>query len=197
MTTGRERPDLSKSEIELNKDEFDNLLAHLDPDRDRAGEKYLTIWRKLVKFFEGRKCLHPEEHADDTMSRIARQLTEGKPIDNISTYAIGVARMIMLEIYSKQKKERLALNQMAASQPDPEDQASDNRRFDCFDICMKELTPEDRELISQYYDEEKYINKENRKRLAEQLGIPLNALRIRAYRIRLKLEVCIDACLES
>jgi hypothetical protein len=49
--------------------------------------------------------------------------------------------------------------------------------------------------VLQYYQEEKRAKIEHRKRLAERLGIELNALRIRAYRIRAELYECIRLCL--
>ena len=40
----------------MTPEEFEALLAQLDPDRERAGERYETIRRKLVRLFEWRGC---------------------------------------------------------------------------------------------------------------------------------------------
>jgi hypothetical protein len=49
-------------------------------------------------------------------------------------------------------------------------------------------------LITDYYKDEKRQKINNRLSLAERLGIPLNALRSRAQRVREKLEQCVMQC---
>ncbi len=46
-----------------------------------------------------------------------------------------------------------------------------------------------------YYHDEKRAKIDYRKQLADALGIPLNALRIRAHRVRISLEKCVKDCL--
>ncbi len=65
-----------------------------------------------------------------------------------------------------------------------------------FETCLKKLSDDSRELIVAYYREQRRAKIKLRKELAERLGIPLNALRIRAHRIRTKLEDCVVNCLE-
>jgi DNA-directed RNA polymerase specialized sigma24 family protein len=62
---------------------------------------------------------------------------------------------------------------------------------------MERLTPDNRNLVLKYYQEEKRARIDHRKRLAEKLGIAVNALRIRAHRIRASLEECVQKCLEE
>jgi len=71
------------------------------------------------------------------------------------------------------------------------------RRYRCLDLCASRLTPENRELVFQYYQEEKRAKIEHRKHLADRLGIAVNALRIRAHRIRKSLQDCVRECLEE
>jgi hypothetical protein len=49
----------------------------------------------------------------------------------------------------------------------------------------------------QYYQDEKRDKIDHRKGLAERLGIPLNALRSRAQRMRDRLEKCVSECVEK
>ena len=56
------------------------------------------------------------------------------------------------------------------------------------DACLARLPHEQRTLILSYYGGTTEERIHNRRRLAAQLGIPLNALRIRAHRIRQQLE---------
>jgi len=46
-------------------------------------------------------------------------------------------------------------------------------------------------LILRYYQGEQRAKIENRRALAERLGLTINALRIRASRIRSRLEACV------
>jgi hypothetical protein len=50
-------------------------------------------------------------------------------------------------------------------------------------------------LIRKYHLTEHVRKKELRKKLADQEGISLNALRIRVHHIRVALEVCLKNCL--
>jgi hypothetical protein len=50
-------------------------------------------------------------------------------------------------------------------------------------------------MILSYYEGKERVKIENRKRMAETLGVPMNSLRIRVHRIREKLENCLVNCL--
>src|SRR5437879_4928244 len=71
------------------------------------------------------------------------------------------------------------------------------REYECLDSCLERLSPGQRELVLQYYQKDKRAKIEGRQRLAEQLGIAVNALRIRAHRIRSLLQQCLNECLEE
>jgi DNA-directed RNA polymerase specialized sigma24 family protein len=62
---------------------------------------------------------------------------------------------------------------------------------------MRKLTDENRELVLRYYQADGRQKIEERKHLAEELGIAPNALRIRAYRIRVALQKCLEKCVED
>ena len=187
-----------KKRWSLTPEAFDKLLASLDPDRERAGEKYEQIRSGLVCFFEWRGSPFPEEHADETINRVARKIDVGEQVSDPFTYVYGVARMLLLEVYKEREKERVALAHLPPphqpSLSEQEEQADTELRLDCLERCLDELSTESRDFLSQYYEGEKRIKIENRQRLAERLQIPLNALRLRARRIRGKLENCVAEC---
>ncbi len=186
-----------KKDWALTREAFDRLLACLDIDRERAGEKYETVRRKLVKFFEWRGAGFPEEHADETLNLVARKIVEGEEIRDLNHYVSGVARLLLMEIFKRRHQEHAALEHLPAPELPAEESAEINPRVRCFEICMEALAAESRELIVGYYREEKRNKIEHRKELARGLGIPLNALRIRAHRIRAKLEECVHKCVEG
>lgn len=179
----------------LTQDAFDKLLVALDGDRESAGQKYLEIRNNLTRFFEWRGCSFPEDHADETINRMAKRVAEGEEILNYSGYAIGVARMLLLEINKGRQREQSALAEIGAM-PDvfvPTD--DDESRLACLRKCLQTLSTDNRELILQYYQGDKGEKIENRKKLLERLKIPVNTLRMRALRLRERLQSCVEECL--
>jgi RNA polymerase sigma factor (sigma-70 family) len=181
----------------LTQQAFDRLLASLNENRDRAGEKYQELRGNLIKFFEWRGGTYPEDHADETINRLARKIDQGEEIRDPSSYAFGVARMLLLEILKGQERERLALNELPLAHATVDDPAEPEPRLECLKQCLPGLSPENRELIMQYYQGEKGVKIENRKKLSERLQVPLNTLRMRALRLREKLETCVEDCLKK
>src|SRR5215471_5942692 len=82
---------------ELTAERFGSLLVALDVDRERAGERYEDLRRTLIRFFGWRNAPFPEEHADETLNRVARKLDEGIAIRDIPAYCYEVARLVFLE----------------------------------------------------------------------------------------------------
>ncbi len=181
----------------LNQDAFDKLLVAFDVDREIAGRKYLEIRNNLTRFFEWRGCSFPEDHADETINRMAKRVAEGEAILNHSGYAMGVARLLLLEINKGRQREQSALAEIGAA-PDVYVAEDDGEsRLTCLRSCLQTLSPDNRELILQYYQGEKGEKIENRKKLLERLEIPVNTLRMRALRLRERLQSCVEECLGS
>jgi RNA polymerase sigma factor (sigma-70 family) len=179
----------------LTQEAFEKFLACLDTDRERAGQKYEMIRSKLIDFFTWRDCLFPEDHADETINRVIRKIDEGEEIRDPSTYVFGIARMLLLEIAKSQAREQAALSQLPQPQPVEESDSQSDRQVECLKGCLQELPPESRQLIIQYYQGESSVKINNRKKLAEMLGLQSSTLRIRAFRLREKLEACLNECL--
>jgi DNA-directed RNA polymerase specialized sigma24 family protein len=181
----------------LTQESFDRLLIAFDADREIAGKKYLELRAALIRFFEWRGCPFPEDHADETINRVARKISEGEAIRDPAHYAIGVARMLLLEIHKAREKERRALNEMPFSEAARYEFEDLEPRIECLKRCLQSLSPENREMILQYYQGDKGAKIENRKRLTDRFKIPLNTLRMRALRLREKLLVCVEGCVKS
>jgi len=204
---GRGRRPHLKRAWELTQGAFDRLLAQLDPDAQKAGEKYKTAHRSLSKFFECRGCASSDELADETLNRVARRLEDGETIyaGEFAAYAYGVARNVLREHARGPAPRTHALDALPPpahprlSPLEEEEEAlareSSERRLECLERCAETLPAEARELILSYYDGGSGERIARRKQLAERLGIPLSTLRIRAHRIRERLERCVAACL--
>jgi DNA-directed RNA polymerase specialized sigma24 family protein len=188
-----EPPTVPKNRWILTQDAFDLLLAQLDSDRQQAGIKYEALRRKLVKFFEWRRATFPEDLADDTINRVARNLEAGENIRELAAYCVGIARNVFLESLRSHQHEK-AIQAMPDLSATPSDDSE--HHLDCLEGCLRALSPADSNLIVQYYDDAQ-SRIANRRDLADRLGIPLNALRIRAHRIRLRLEACVENCVKQ
>jgi len=185
-----------KKEWVLTQAAFDALLSVLDAgDRERAAEQYEHLRRKLEKFFEWRGAENPSAEADETLNRVARKIIEGESIRDLNGYCLGVARLLLKECFKHKARQQRALAQFPQTSHADASRDEADARLECFETCLQQLTAEHRELIVAYYQDEKRTRIEQRKELAAALGIPLNALRIRAHRIRAQLEECVRECL--
>ncbi len=175
---------------------FDHLLALLAPERDRAGEEYELLRRRLITFFRSRRSLTPEDHADRVLERVAKKLggDDQLEIRDPIGYAIGTARMIWLEIGRSQEQERHALAELGRTDVAEVDEPLDENLLECFDKCFNELPSENAELIIDYYRDEAGDKIAHRKEMAARLAIPVSALRLRAHRLRARLQECIRRC---
>lgn len=181
----------------LTEQGFEKFLASLDPDRDEAGRKYELLRSKLISYFDWRNCPFPEDHADEAFTRVIRKLEAGDELRDASTYVFGIARMMLLEIARHKEKDRAALSQLPTTiQIDTESDEMQSR-IECLRQCLSTLPQKSRELITQYYEDDGSAKIKRRKELAASLGMQLNALRIRACRVREKLEQCMGRCLVS
>ena len=182
----------------LTADIFGKLLARLDPDRERAGERYEDLRRTLTRFFELRNAPFPEEQTDEVFNRIARKLFEGVEIRNIGSYCYEVARLVCLEALKGRDSKRASLDpdNHDVAVVDRADEARENEiRLACLEDCLDSLPIESRELIVEYYKDNKRERIEQRKSLAASLGLQREALANRAQRLRDKLEQCVKSCL--
>jgi DNA-directed RNA polymerase specialized sigma24 family protein len=178
----------------LTQEAFDKLLVALGGDRDNAAQKYLEIRTNLTRFFEWRGCSFPEDHADETINRIAKRVAEGEEILNYQGYAMGVARLLLLEINKGRQREQLALAEIGTTPDAYEEPDNGEERLTCLRSCLQTLTTDNRDLIIEYYQGEKGEKIQNRKKLMDRLGIPVNTLRMRALRLREKLQSCVEEC---
>src|SRR5215467_5862857 len=90
---------------DLTLDEFESLLLRLDPDRNRAGEKYEDIRWKLIRFFQWSSCVHAEDWVDETFNRVAEKLiTESRQIQDVTAFVWGVAKRVRHEALRQQTK---------------------------------------------------------------------------------------------
>lgn len=195
----------------MNSEELEALLRFLDPDRDKAAARYETVRTRLTRFFHWKGCLEAEELVDEVFDRVARKRARGMEISvDHAKFFQGVARLVFLEYTRKLAKKPTLLDTgkhpvIRPAEPDWGKQALLR--------CLEELRPQDQTLILEYYDLESVVRPEDgatvleqsaegargsrRRRLADRHGLSVNSLRIRAHRIRSRLERCVRSRLDA
>jgi len=192
-----------KKDWVLTQDAFDSLLDWLDADREVAGRTYEAIRLRLIKIFTCRGCSEAEDLADETINRVAARVSEiaGDYQGNPAAYFYGVAQKVYLEHLRKVKTKQADVP-VDSSFHDPamrKDCVDEDIEpsYECLEHCLEHLPSSNRQLVLEYYRQERKAKIDHRKLLAAELGIAVNALRIRAHRIRRSLEQCVHSCLEE
>jgi len=187
-------------ERELTAQAFIKLLERLGENEEQAAGNYEDLRRVLIRSFEWRGAPFPEEHADETFNRLAQKLDSGIEIRNISDYSYEVARLVCLEALKKGHNRREQLDEVEHETVAPDtsaEMAEKEDRLSCLDACLDTLPNENRELIIEYYCDEKRRQIDRRRDLATRLGLRRDALANRAQRLRDKLEQCVNRCLKK
>lgn len=191
----------------LTREALDGLLAFLDSDPVRAADEYEQVRRRLMKLFRWRGCLSFEECTDQTIDRVARRIADGGEIRTTNPYSLfyGVAINVIREHWRRSERESQAMDGVYRSRelsPNPEDlvaRKDDERqmqmRGECLRRCLRTLPEDAVSLIKKYYAEGDVLDKNQRKQIAEALKISVNTLRVRAFRIRIEVEKCVQICL--
>ena len=176
---------------ELDQDDFDRLLRWLDPNRERAGVLYEKIRWRLIAILAARGCAAAEELADETIDRVSRRVADIQDtyVGDPALYFLGVMNNVHHEFLKRPTTPRLV--------PTAPDTNTNEQIHTCLDRCLDRLTPHARDLIERYYAEDKQAKINLRRTIARQLGVSASNLRLRALRVRGKLQECINHCLDG
>lgn len=171
------------------------LLAFLARGGGDGGPAYEELHHRLVVYFDWKGCAGARELADETLNRVAQKLAAGETIetDEPARYAFGVARFVYLEAVKRGDRHATA-DTPGAGVRDPavQDEAV-QREADlaALEACLDAMPAQTRALLLRYHEDDGRQRIDHRKRLADELGIALNALRIRMHRVRAQLEDCV------
>ncbi len=192
-----------KKNWEITSSAFQRLLDWLDEGANSEGQNYLEMRRRLVAYFDRKNSLSPDELADETLNRVSRRLAEEGNIESESPakYCYITARFVFMESLRGKGKNSVSLDDVLQKQPgndfaaeETDEKEVKEQRLNCLEQCAGKLETGNREIIIRYYFGEERVKIENRRALAESLKITVNALSIRACRIRDKLEICVKKC---
>jgi DNA-directed RNA polymerase specialized sigma24 family protein len=165
---------------------FDALL---DPP------EFLKLRGRLVRIFSRRGCSIPEDLADETISRVLGKLPqiadsyEGDPL----RFFHAVARNVYRE-HGRRPRTVPLEDWDQLPETSFEEVSSKEQAHECLESCLSKLNEADRQLIREYYRYDKLAKIDRRKTMAAELGIAMNTLRIKAFRIRQRLSGCVVDC---
>jgi RNA polymerase sigma factor (sigma-70 family) len=184
----------------IPRESFDEVLAWLNPDREVAATIYLQLREDLTKIFTWNRCLDPEGLTDAVFDRVSKKVHHLRKtyVGDPRLYFYGVARNLIKEEAKKIKTYAPleGADPIPETNPIPEEsEDTTERESECLQSCLEQLSNEKRELILAYYAKDKQAKIDYRHELARRLGITVETLRVRVYRIRGTLEECVKRCL--
>ena len=145
--------------------------------------------------------MSPDHLTDQTLDRVANKVAEGTPIQNINGYCHKVAQFIFLEWINRQHDHKHEPIDDPASlqlvQPSSDDYLAEEDRLECQRSCLRELPPDSRDVIKEYFTGEGRDRINRREAMATRLGITRTALGNRITRLLNKLRECERKCLKS
>lgn len=124
-------------------------------------------------------------------NRLCRRIYEKDTIQgSVEAFALGVAQFVWREWLKKPRPVAVDTSWLSAAAPD-DDREQEGQ---CLDECLHKLGPNSRRWVEVFYRDSGRAAIRTREALATELGIDMNALRVRMHRIRVKLESCVRAC---
>jgi DNA-directed RNA polymerase specialized sigma24 family protein len=187
---------------------FSRLLEWLDGGADSHGERYAEMRRRLVSYFDRRNRSSADDLADETLNRIGRTLERDGAIAITPPlrYCYVVAKFVLLEDIRRERMhvpldeppvaDPLAWDRVAVHERE-EELAITEQRLESLEHCLRELKPEQRELVVEYFCDTGRQKIERHRDMAKRLGITINALSIRACRIRRALQARVETATRS
>jgi RNA polymerase sigma factor (sigma-70 family) len=179
-----------------------------EPTAEPPAETFEDLWTptayrrlrgRLVRIMARRGCTCPEELADETISRVLARLPEisrtyvGDPV----RFVHAVARNVFLE-HSRRPRTVSLDERIEPSRPNVDERDSEgDEAFECLERCLSKLSEADRQLIRNYYQGDRRAKIDRRLFLAGEVGMSMNTLRVKAYRIRRRLSGCVRECKKS
>jgi DNA-directed RNA polymerase specialized sigma24 family protein len=165
---------------------FGEVLLRLEPLSPTTEERYNQLRLKLIKFFSWRACEDPEALADETISRLVKNLVD-KEITHALTYSVVYAIALNLYREYERKEKHIKLSRdLYETLPS----VSENIE-DCRAECLERCSPGQLTLLKEYY------LVESREKLAQALGISTNALRLKVHRLKSQLQSCYQDCIRK
>lgn len=167
--------------------DFDLLLQALEPTALSSHDSFRRCRSRLVRFFAWKRCEDPENLADETISRLVKNIHAGREIsaDHPYSYVHAIANNVFYEYLRSKKKSGIETD--IDELPDLPAPAGTE---DCWTLCLAQLSPDKREFLEEYY-----LDSIDRDQFARDRGLTINALRLTVFRYKAALKRCVENCI--
>ena len=167
---------------------LEKLFRLLEPEALFVEDGFQTCRLKLLKFFAWRYCEDPDNLADETISRLLKNIGAGQEIsaEHAYSYVYAIAKNVFYE-YLRAKKKSGILTDLE----DFQETAPPARAADCRKICLEQLSAAKLELLEHYYLDD--VDSDD---IARELGLTLNALRLQIHHCKVGLKRCLKDCIK-
>lgn len=180
---------------------FRHLLDRLAAEGESPESGYEQLRRRLIAYFRLHLPAQADELADACLDRLARKIAEGTCVQRPQLYALGIARMVLLEVGTRMAREKRMLDDPTLFAPagfaDSEADTDTDTGVAAVSACLERLPDASRAFILAYYACDGVARIHARQQLATEQGISINALRNRALRLRETLERCVHSRLQG
>lgn len=176
--------------MDNEKESFDALLEWLDPDREKAAQRYEIIRAGLIRMFVSKGLSDAEHYADVTIDRVIKRLSEIRAtyVGDPAKYFHGVARNVIREA----RRTREVVTEVL---PTPVPVVDRSETSECLAKCLQLLSQDKQELILDYHLFKGHEKVAHHRVMAGELSITEGALRTRAHHLRATLEKCVLECI--
>lgn len=181
-----------KRERDPTPEEFQKLLLWLGEDMSKGESNYNVVKTRLIRIFASRGCVDAEMLADEVLNRVAVR------IDTLILKYPDANRCCLAfvdNVHKEYLRDQIKWTKVIPPEP-PRPSEELEKEDQCLRECMGNLDQRERNLMERYFGEEKAVRRENRKKLAQDLRLTANALRIQAHRVRKIALRCLRECLE-
>jgi DNA-directed RNA polymerase specialized sigma24 family protein len=175
-------------EIQSDSAAFDKLLQALEPGALAPRDSFRRFRLRVVRFFVYKRCEDPENLADETISRLIKNIHSGQQIssEHPFNYVRAIAQNVFYEdVRAKQKSGIQTDIDELQDIPAPEGTE------DCWTLCLAQLSPDKRELLEHYF-----LDSIDSEQFAREKGLTINALRLTVHRYKKALKLCVENCIK-
>jgi hypothetical protein len=146
------------------------------PSLKDFASRYASLRKSLIAAYRRRAAYDPEMLADDVLFRVLKGLLGHAQIrEKLEQYCAGVARHVFYESLRRPTTVPASVDTPSTDQS-PLDLLEESQRQELLHFAMHSVPEVEYQLWLRYH-------KEDRKALANELGISPNALRIQVHRI--------------
>lgn len=176
----------------MSPEDFARFLESLSPDVDEAGRLYnRLVEKKLPGLFAMKGIADTAGAANETIRRAVEKIAGGADVPDGERFCLGIARNVAWEWWRRERREEAVFRRFIEGLAD--DASEEVERIEhILKPCFEHLKDEERKLLVAYCSvPDGMSGAEHHRRLAEELGKTVGALRIQISRVRDRLEECV------